>query len=122
MTVRMRMASEPVGKQAGGGAAAGAASQAGWAALMLHPDDDVAVALRDIAAGETIAVRGGGTQHDVRVREAIALGHKFAVRPIAAGAAIRKYGERIGTATAGIEPGTHVHVHNLASARARRPA
>jgi hypothetical protein len=116
----MQMASEPAGKQAGGGAVA--ASQAGWAALMLHPDDDVAVALRDIAAGETVAVRGGGTQQDVRVREPIALGHKFAVRPIAAGASIRKYGERIGTATAGIDPAMHVHVHNLASARARRPA
>lgn len=122
MTVRTQMASEPAGKQAGGGVAAVAASQAGWAALMLHPDDDVAVALRDIAAGETVAVRGGGTQQDVRVRVAIALGHKFAVRPIATGAPIRKYGERIGTATAGIEAGMHVHVHNLASARARRPA
>ncbi len=30
---------------------------------------------------------------------------------------MRKYGEVIGIATAAIEPGAHVHVHNLVSAR-----
>ena len=90
-----------------------------WDALAIHPDDDVAVALRDIDAGETVDVRRGGTIHRMLVREAIPLGHKFALSELSRGAAIRKYGECIGVATADIAAGSHVHVHNMASRRAR---
>ena len=91
-----------------------------WAALAVHPDDDVAVALRDLRAGETIGVRRGGATEEAIVREAIPLGHKLALRALATGAPIRKYGECIGEATAPIAAGAHVHVHNLASRRGRR--
>jgi altronate dehydratase len=90
-----------------------------WDALAIHPDDDVAVALRDIDAGQTVAVRRGGTINRVLVCEAIPLGHKFALLPLSAGRAIRKYGECIGVATIDIAAGSHVHVHNMASRRAR---
>src|SRR5439155_506325 len=83
-----------------------------------HSDDDVAVALRDIDAGETVDVRRGGTIRRMLVREAIPLGHKFALSALSGGAAIRKYGECIGVATADIGAGSHVHVHNMASRRA----
>jgi altronate hydrolase len=43
----------------------------------------------------------------------IPAGHKVAVRPIAAGASIRKYGEVIGVASCDIPAGAHVHLHNL---------
>ena len=92
---------------------------AGWDALAIHSDDDVAVALRDIDAGETVDVRRGGTIHRMLVREAIPLGHKFALSDLSRGTAIRKYGECIGVATADIGAGSHVHVHNMASRRAR---
>jgi altronate dehydratase small subunit len=92
---------------------------AAWHAIVVHPDDDVAVALRELAAGETIDVRSGGVTASMQVREAIPLGHKFALHPLAAGAPIRKYGEAIGVATVDIPGGSHVHVHNLASRRAR---
>ena len=92
---------------------------AGWDALVIHPNDDVAVALRDIGAGETVDVRRGGMIHRMLVREAISLGHKFALTDLARGAAIRKYGECIGVVTADIAAGSHVHVHNMASGRAR---
>ena len=92
----------------------------GFDALVLQPADDVGVALRDLAAGETVVVRRDGKLERATLREAIALGHKFSLHAIAAGEVIRKYGERIGTASADIAPGTHVHVHNLTSARARR--
>lgn len=91
-----------------------------WDALVVHPEDDVGVALRDIAAAETIDVRRRGTVERVTVMHAIPLGHKFALHPLAAGAPIRKYGEAIGVATIDIPTGAHVHVHNLASRRARR--
>jgi altronate dehydratase small subunit len=92
-----------------------------WSALVVHPDDDVAVALRDLAAGETIDVRCRSGVKRVGVAEAIPLGHKLALHAIAVGAPIRKYGEPIGTATGAIEAGRHVHVHNLASVRGRTP-
>lgn len=41
------------------------------------------------------------------------LGHKVAVRPIAGGQAVRKYGHVIGYATTDIAAGEHVHTHNL---------
>jgi predicted RecA/RadA family phage recombinase len=93
-----------------------------WDALVVHPADDVAVALRDVAAGEAIDVRRGGRIERVTVSEPIALGHKLALHAIARGSPIRKYGEAIGTATADIAAGAHVHVHNLASRRARTPS
>jgi altronate hydrolase len=40
-------------------------------------------------------------------------GHKVALRDIAEGAPVRKYGQVIGAATAPIAAGDHIHVHNL---------
>lgn len=91
-----------------------------WNALAIDPRDGVAVALRDIAAGETAAVRVGGAVESVPAREAIPLGHKIARRDHPAGAPVLKYGERIGLTRAFVPAGAHVHVHNLASARARK--
>lgn len=42
-------------------------------------------------------------------------GHKYAIRPIAAGEDVIKYGMSIGHATADIAAGEHVHVHNVAT-------
>ena len=98
----------------------GPASSAGWDAIAIDRDDDVAVALRDVAAGETVGVRRGGDVVRAVVHDAIPLGHKLALHAIAAGAPVRKYAETIGIATADIAAGAHVHVHNVASRRARR--
>ena len=91
-----------------------------WDALAIHCDDDVAVALRDLSDGETIAVRRRGAIERMRVHERVPFGHKIALRALPRGAAIRKYGENIGVATIDIAAGAHVHVHNLASNRAKR--
>lgn len=48
--------------------------------------------------------------------QAIPLGHKVALRAIAAGQEVRKYGFPIGRASIDIAPGDHVHVHNLKTA------
>ena len=90
-----------------------------WDAIVVHADDDVAVALRDIRCGDVARVRRQSTVRNMTVREAVPLGHKFALHAIAAGAEIRKYGESIGAATTAIAEGAHVHVHNMASRRAR---
>jgi hypothetical protein len=85
------------------------------AALRLKDDDDVAVALRPLAAGEE--VRFGA--ESIALGDAIPSGHKFATRPIAAGALIHKYGQMIGRASAPIAAGRHVHVHNVEGVRGR---
>jgi altronate dehydratase small subunit len=82
-------------------------------AFQIHPSDNVATLIADAAEGDAVALMGGkGT---VRAAEAITAGHKMAIVPIASGAAVTKFGVRIGHATRDIAPGEWVHLHNLAS-------
>ena len=73
--------------------------------LRLHQDDNVVIALSKLNA-ETEVEAG------VLASEPIMAGHKVATRPVAAGEALRKFGQIIGYATSAISPGAHVHVHN----------
>lgn len=86
------------------------------AATLLDARDDVATALRDLAAGTNVAVAAGTASHAILLREPIRTGHKFAVRALAAGQPVRKYGEVIGNLVADVAPGSWVHVHNLETA------
>lgn len=79
-------------------------------ATLLHPDDDVAVALVPLTAGRTLDING----HTVRLRSDIGAGHKIALRARQQGDPVRRYGQLIGFATRPIEVGEHVHTHNLA--------
>lgn len=90
-------------------------------AVRLHPDDDVATVLRDVRAGETLAVGDGSATLRLACVSDVPACHKVALRPVAAGAAVRKHGETIGVARAAIAEGEHVHVHNLAGTRGVRP-
>ncbi len=88
-------------------------------AVMLTEADNVATALRELVQDEAARVGVGERTFRVRVRQAIAFGHKLAVTDIRAGDEIRKYGEVIGRATQDIPAGTHAHVHNVESLRGR---
>ena len=79
------------------------------AAVVLHPEDDVAVAKGPLAAG-TVLMRDGEA---LRVARLIPPGHKVALRPVASDAPVRRYGQVIGFATRAVAPGDHVHSHNL---------
>jgi altronate dehydratase len=92
----------------------------GWDAIAIDPRDDVAVLLRDVVAGSDVRVRVDGALETVTALDPIALGHKIARRPIPAGSHVRKYGESIASASVDIAAGQHVHVHNVASTRARK--
>lgn len=97
-----------------------AASPAGGAAAMvLHPADDVATALRPLGAGEWVQIQGQNHTTSVQTLENIALCHKLALRPLAAGQPVRKYGEVIGFTLQAVAAGEHVHIHNLKSGRAQ---
>lgn len=78
-------------------------------AILLHPSDHVAIAIRPLAAGQLLQVQ----QHRLTVQVAIAAGHKVAIRPVASGQPVLKYGQRIGKALSDIAVGQHVHSHNL---------
>ena len=88
-------------------------------ALVIDPRDSVAVAVEELAAGSLCTVRVGDDPVTLDIAEKIPFGHKFALRPIARGENVIKYGEVIGEATADIEPGAWVHVHNVVSRRAK---
>src|SRR5574340_1771159 len=79
-------------------------------AIRLDPTDDVAVALIDLGTGVPSGIDG------IAAREPIPAGHKLALRALAPGSAVRKFGLPIGRATAAIRCGEHVHLHNLAFA------
>ena len=80
--------------------------------IRIHENDNVAVALRAIRKGETIAV----AQYLVTAAEEIPQGHKIALKPIARGGEVIKYGFRIGLAKEDIPAGAWVHVHNVRTA------
>ncbi|MGA2962821.1 MAG: altronate dehydratase family protein [Candidatus Korobacteraceae bacterium] len=78
--------------------------------LRLNANDDVLIALRDIAPGTPLSAASG----TVVTTAPIPAGHKVAVRQLAAGSPVRRYNQIIGFASCPISPGDHVHVHNLA--------
>ena len=82
-------------------------------AIIVSASDNVATCLNDIAAGADAAIMLGRDILSVRAGEAVPRGHKLAVKAIARGDAITKYGEVIGKASADIAKGRHVHVHNV---------
>jgi len=88
-------------------------------ALVIKEQDNVATAIKDIAAGEEAMVGCGEKTMKVKVLQDVVLGHKFAVRTIEAGDDILKYNCVIGRATQKIEAGEHAHTQNLESLRGR---
>lgn len=82
-----------------------------YALLLLDDADDVAVAVRDLPPGPQRVSDG----RVLTLREPVALGHKAAVRPLPAGAAVLRARMSIGATTRDVAAGEHVHTHNLAS-------
>lgn len=80
--------------------------------LRLHSDDDIVIAVDTLPIG--LVIEG------VAASARIPRGHKLAVKPIAVGAPVRKFGQIIGFASAEITPGEWVHEHNCAFAAFER--
>lgn len=80
--------------------------------IRIHKNDNVAVALKPLASGTTYDVDG----NQVTVIEEIPQGHKFALRDIAEGEDVIKYGFRIGTTKEAVKKGGWVHVQNVKTA------
>jgi altronate dehydratase small subunit len=82
--------------------------------LRLHADDNVAVALDDLGGG-AVTILADGERISATALESIARGHKLAIRAIAAGERVLKYGVVIGFAMEPIPLGAWVHTHNCKS-------
>jgi altronate hydrolase len=78
-------------------------------AIHLNEADNIAVARVPLAAGSEVRVDGVG----IGVRDSVPAGHKVALKSIPAGENIVRYGQVIGRARLAIEPGQHVHTHNV---------
>ena len=88
-------------------------------AILIKANDNVATAICEIEPGQTVNVSRDQAQFEVKAREKIQFGHKFAVLDIDAGQDVLKYGEVIGRATQLILAGSHAHIHNIESLRGR---
>ncbi|HVK43585.1 MAG TPA: altronate dehydratase family protein [Micropruina sp.] len=77
--------------------------------LVLDPGDDVAVAMGALYAGDLIDTPQG----PLTIGSDVPQGHKIALRDLAEGEHVHKYGQSIGVASTPIPAGGHVHSHNL---------
>jgi (2R)-sulfolactate sulfo-lyase subunit alpha len=88
--------------------------------ILLHEaDDDVGVATMDLTAGEVVEALTleGEPVTELELVNDVPLSHKVAIKPIDTDNDVVEYGRPIGTATAPILRGAHVHTHNLQSRR-----
>ena len=77
--------------------------------IHLHDTDNIAVARVPLSFGQELKV--GDTS--ISVRGSVPAGHKVALQHIGPGQTIVRYGQVMGRARVPIEPGEHVHVHNV---------
>ena len=75
--------------------------------LELNDKDDVVIARQPVAAGTWLP------EEQLKTLSDIPAGHKIAIRDIAAGEAVKRYGQIIGFATQSIRRGEHIHMQNL---------
>jgi hypothetical protein len=81
------------------------------ALLLMSPDDNCLITRIALEAGAQVMIDG----YPVTLPENIQLGHKVARRALQRGDKVIRYGAVIGTATAPVPAGAHIHTHNLES-------
>jgi altronate hydrolase len=79
-------------------------------AVLVNPKDNIAVAIKEIKAGETVTGIG---DLELQANEDIMRNHKVAIADVAENEPVLKYGEKIGFASKPIRTGDWVHSHNL---------
>ena len=83
-------------------------------AFQIDKTDNVATALTAIVPGQ-VRLLGDASFEEIEAVQEIPVGHKLALRGIAAGEMIVKYGVVIGRATQEIPMGSWVHLHVMRS-------
>lgn len=77
--------------------------------LRINPADNLLVALRDLAAGESVSLDG----KTWILKTAVGAKHKFADRDFAAGEPVKLFGVVVGKASQPIAAGELIHTHNI---------
>ncbi len=77
--------------------------------IHLNPIDNVGIARAPLSAGQVVRVDGVA----IPVKDSVPAGHKIALKTIAAGEPIIRYGQTMGRAKVRIELGHHLHTHNV---------
>lgn len=89
--------------------------------LLVHDRKDTVgvVVVEDLKAGTEMlcVVTHDNSSFHLKSEMDVPIGHKIALRDIAEGDTIWKYGQDIGKAIAPIRKGEHVHVHNVKTKR-----
>ncbi|GAB4574152.1 MAG: UxaA family hydrolase [Rhodothalassiaceae bacterium] len=89
--------------------------------LLVHDKKDNVgvVVVEDLAPGTEMlcVVTADNSDFRLRVIDPVPIGHKVALRDLAVGDSVIKYGEDIGRIVAPVKKGGHVHVHNLKTRR-----
>jgi len=81
---------------------------------VVNRSDNVGTAVEELSPGPAAAI-GAGDGDVMTILELIPRGHKAALRDLSCGDAVVKYGAVIGEATADIQAGVWVHLHNMKS-------
>lgn len=81
-------------------------------ALIIHPNDNVAVLTAAAAKGETVEARLDSETVRLTALDDIPIYHKIALRDIQPGELVIKYAHPIAQAERLIRAGEHVHTHN----------
>jgi len=88
-------------------------------AIQIDDSDSVATVTSEVKEGERVDVLSpeGSVLDSPKVTRDVPFGHKIALKDIAPGEEIVKYGEIIGVASTDIKVGEWLHTHNVESVR-----
>jgi len=85
--------------------------------FVVHDENDSVgvVVVEGVKAGDSLAgwIMDQDKEITVKAANDIPIGHKLAIRSLAADATVIKYGVDIGRAVAPVKVGEHAHVHNI---------
>ncbi|HEY4275530.1 MAG TPA: UxaA family hydrolase [Rhizomicrobium sp.] len=89
--------------------------------LLVHDrrDNVGVVVVEDLAAGTDMlaVITEDNSDFHIKAGQAVPIGHKVALKDLAVGDTVIKYGEDIGKIVAPVAKGAHVHTHNLKTKR-----
>jgi (2R)-sulfolactate sulfo-lyase subunit alpha len=89
--------------------------------LLVHDrrDNVGVVVVENLQAGDEMlcVITEDNSDFSLTARHDVPIGHKVALKDLAEGDTIIKYGEDIGRVIAAIATGDHVHVHNIKTQR-----
>jgi (2R)-sulfolactate sulfo-lyase subunit alpha len=88
--------------------------------LVHHRDDNVGVVVVEGLSANTdmlCVVTEDDSDFHLTANSDVPIGHKVALRDLAVGDTVIKYGEDIGKVVVPIRKGEHVHIHNLKTKR-----